>query len=365
MSDLKKTIVKLAALAVILIGMNYFYAAFFFEGDLQKYSPEIRMIQNIPADAEVLYLGESSNSTWRDDDQDKRRIGEMIGDFYPELRFYDLTRPAAHAGIFKVLLSNIPKDSKIRTVIVTLNLRSFNAQWVYSDQETGLQQNMVLLRPYPPLVNRMLLSFKDYDIKTDEERIAQFKEAWLKDELPGKFKNVTEWDNWMAVNGIRNPNGTINQSETELACHYIKAYAFRIDPDHHVRIKDLDDIIRLAEKRNWRLVFNLMAENVEKAQELVGDELVFLMDENRKMLVRYITNKGVIVVDNFKAVENREFIDQNWTTEHYAQKGRRTIARNVAGSLKKYYPDQFRDVERYPGSDPLNYHVSPGTGIHP
>ena len=230
----------------------------------------------------------------------KSRI--LLRTIIPDLALYDLTKPAAHAGIFKVLLQQMPEESEVETVIVTLTLRSFNAQWIHSPLETSLQKSLVLLKPYPPLVNRFLLSFKAYEIKTREEREADFKKQWQKDKLhfPYAFphENVALWDRWMAYEGIPDESGETDRARTELACHYIKAYGFQIDTLKNPRIADFDEIVELARERGWKLVFNLMAENMEKAGELVGEDLLFLMNENRELLLDYYRSKGVMVVDN-------------------------------------------------------------------
>ena len=69
------------------------------------------------------------------------------------------------------------------------------------------------------------------------------------------------------------------------------------------------------------------------------------MQENRKLLINYFTRKGVTVVDNMDDIENDLFVDQDWTTEHYAEKGRKTIAGNVADSLQKYYPGHYVGID--------------------
>ena len=340
--------IRIISLGVLILVMNLLYKQLFFESDLQKYSPIINLVRTVPPDAKIIYLGESSNLTVRGDDLDKRKISDFIGDYYPGLGLCDLTKPAAHAGIFKVLLEHMPRESEVETVIVTLTLRSFDAQWIHSPLETSLQKSVVLLKPYPPLVNRFLLSFKAYDIKNSKEREQEFIRQWKHDklQLPHEFpfENVREWDRWMAHTGIRDSSGGIDQARTELACHYIKAYGFQIDTLTNPRIKDFDDIVDLARERGWNLVFNLMAEDTEKAGQLVGDDLLYLMNENRELLLNHYRSRGVVVVDNLSAVEDQQFIDQNWTTEHYGEKGRKTIARNVAGALRAWYGDEYREA---------------------
>ena len=146
--------VRILSLVLLFLGMNLLYKHMFFEKDLQLYSSIINLVRDVPPDADIIYVGESSNNTAHQDDQDKRKISDFIADYYPSLAMYDLTKPAAHAGIFKVLLQQFPEESEVETVIVTLTLRSFNAQWIHSPLETPLQKSVVLLKPYPPLFNR-------------------------------------------------------------------------------------------------------------------------------------------------------------------------------------------------------------------
>ncbi|MBN1951725.1 MAG: hypothetical protein JW801_11015 [Bacteroidales bacterium] len=246
------------------------------------------------------------------------------------------------------MLENIPKENQVKTIVVTLNLRSFNAQWIYSNLETSLQKSIVLLKPYPPLFNRILLSFKAYDNKSEPEREQQIKKKWKKDKfhLPFNFqhRNVMEWDEFMWKNGIKNSDGSKNEQLSELACHYIKTYGFQLDTSSNPRIKDFNEIIELAHRRGWNLVFNLLAENTERAKELVGDDLIYLINTNAEILINYFHKKGIKVVNNLNSVDNEQFIDQNWTTEHYAEQGRKTIAENVAESLRTWHNDFYEKM---------------------
>ena len=349
MNSYKSIIYKLLFLVTLIIGYNYLYKFFFYEKDIQTYSDIINLVRKVVNDkSEIIYLGESSNTTFRADDIDKRPISDFISDYFPSKKFGSVTKEASHAGIYYELLKNIPANAAVKTIIVTLNLRSFDASWIYSDLETPLQKSIVLLKDHPPLFNRFLLSFKGYDVKTKEERERQFKNKWKNDiiHIPGSFKydNVIDWDKGMAVQGIRNPDGSINHPLTELACHYIKAYAFQIDTLTNPRIKDFDKIVALAKERNWHLVFNLMAENIEMADSLVGKQLVLLIKQNSELLLKRYNKHNVYVVNNMDSIHNETFVDQNWTTEHYAENGRKIIAKNVAECLKKIYPTDYITV---------------------
>ncbi len=338
---------KTLTIILLLISFNFIYKKTSFEKDLQKHAELINLVRDaVQKNSQVIYLGESSNNTYRENDRDKRSISELTSSYFPGLVFGHLTKEASHAGIYYEMLQNIPESSTIQTVIVTMNLRSFNAGWIYSNLETPLQKSVVLIKDNPPLFNRFLLSFKGYDIKTDKEREKQFRRSWKKDFLavPDTFKyhNTLDWDNGLAMKGIQNPDGSINRPLTELACHYVKTYAFSIDTCRNPRIKDFDKIVQLAKKRKWNLIFNLMAENIEKADSLVGRTLVDVIDKNRKLLIQRYSSRDVKVVDNIRLVKNFDYIDQNWTTEHYAERGRKIIARNLADTLKLLYLNAFK-----------------------
>ena len=96
-----------------------------------------------------------------------------------------------------------------------------------------------------------------------------------------------------------------------------------------------------------------MAENIQKADSLVGDDLVFLDAKNRDKLIERYQKNGVLVVDNLEAVEDEQFIDQNWTTA-LCRKGTKDYCCNVAKALKSWYPTQFVDVAFIPDTVSIN-----------
>ena len=343
---MKKLLIRILILAALLFVMNWVYSKWFYEKDLQEHSDMVNLPRQVVADScRIVYLGESSNRTYGWAESDQRKISDMVWAYFPNLRCGDMTKDASHAEIYYNMLKLIPKESSVETVVVTMNLRSFDAGWIYSRLETALQKQLVLLKDYPPLVNRFLLAFKAYPIRSEAEWDKIVSKHWKKDriEFPYDFEWSTthQWDSAMAWHGWIDPQGEKNEEMTELACHYIKAYAFQIKDDNP-RVKDFDAIVDLCRERGWNLVFNLLAENVDKANELVGKDLVFLMKMNRDYLVnRYGALENVTVVDNLNLVRDVNFIDQNWTTEHYYAEGRHLVANRIALALKALYPNDF------------------------
>lgn len=347
---MKKFLIRILMAAALLFVLNWIYTKWFFKKDVAEHSDILELVWQVEADScRIVYLGESSNITSGVQETDKRKISDYLGDYFPNVKTGDMTKEASHAQTYYYLLKNLPKKSTVETVVVTMNLRSFDARWIYSNLETPLRKQLVLMEDYPPLMNRFLLALKAYPIKSEEELDSLTRQHWREDPLvfPYEFEwdNVYQWDSATAWRGLHNYEDEYDPKWTELACHYIKSYGFQIRDDNP-RLKDFDDIVALSRKRGWHLVFNLMPENVDKANEYVGKDLMYLMKQNHDYLInRYGHLEGVTVVDNLNLVRDVNFIDQDWTTEHYYEEGRRIIAGNVAEALKAYYPDEYRSVD--------------------
>lgn len=336
---MKRLLLSILAAAALLVLMNGVYARWFYHDDLLKHSDIIEASWQAAADSlELVYLGESSNKTFGYTDTDHRKISEMLAEQLPGVRCGDITKEASHAEVYYYLLKNIPKESRVKTVVVTMNLRSFGANWIYSSLETALQKKLVMMKGYPPLMGRALLAFKAYPIHDKDEWGRLAKRSWERTplEFPYDFpyKTTAEWNRAIAYEGVKDSLGQRDQALTELTAHFVKNYGFQIHDDNP-RIRDFDRIVKLAEKRGWILVFNIMAENVDLAEALVGPDLTYLMRRNVDYLTDRYEAMGVTVVNNLEAVRDADFIDRDWPTEHYYQTGRQTIARNVAEAITK------------------------------
>jgi len=250
----------------------------------------------------------------------------------PEINVGTVDKPGLHAGTYLSVIKNIENDSRIKMLIITMNLRSFGANWRYSKAENHLAKSELMLSTSPPLINKFLISLKAYDHKTDEERVAQFKDAWEKETFNisnFKYTNVNSWDSAMAWQEWLSTNPYLTETNISLACHYIKNFAFSIDTLSNSRIQDFDEIIEIANERKYTVVFNLLSENMEEAKNLVGKELIYLIQHNRELLIQHYESKGAVVVDNLYVVPDSCFVDRDWPTEHYSKDGKKRIAENI------------------------------------
>lgn len=331
---------KIALLLLLLPLFNYIYTQYYWKDELANEADVLLDLMQLQDSCEVLYFGESSNFSYNaEKDSLTDRISDFISYYYPTIPFGTLNSSAYHAGIYLPLIKQISTSSKVKTIIVTMNLRTFDQAAIHAELESALQKKAVMYEPRPPLLNRVLVSLNYYDNTPLAERDRKMWKQWTfdtlkSDEVSFPYPTIKSW---CAVIKFPLSDGTEDMKKRELADHYIKAYAFQIDTNTNPRLKDFDAIMEVAKEKNLNVVFNLLAENTQYADSLVGNNLVWLMRQNRDLLVKRYTQKGAIVVDNLEAVPGWDYTDQHWTTEHYGQLGRQIVAKNVADSLKKWY----------------------------
>lgn len=323
-------------MSALLVALNFFYVRFGLPRDLKRYSPMVLRFDSVSAQAQLLYLGESSNWTTAPGDTDKRSISDMASAQLEHDQLIDFTEPATHASFYRRLLERIPEESDVHTVVVTMNLRSFGADWVHSRLEPQLERQMFLAEIKPSLWARLRLGFGSSVLDSPERQERIRNRLWALETLPPDmpYPSTRLWDRNLNERGWLDAARVRRQDSTELACHYVKSYGFSIDTATHPRIRDFDAIADLSRRRNWRLVFFILPENIRQAEALAGPELADLMRRNRDLIRDRYQNQGVEVVDRLEALPVSNFIDRDWTTEHYTLEGRKTAADALALQLR-------------------------------
>lgn len=323
----------------MVISVALIYRWSFLSQDLKQHDAELLPeIWDKPDTCDVLYFAESSNATYADTDSNRTGISELTALHFPGQVWGAINKGAAHAGVFVPLIRMIPENSRVKTIIVTMNLRSFDASWIYSKFETPLMKGNVMYSNRPPLLSKLLINLGYYDARTEAQGDSLRNDHWRFDTLRFPFAypyvTVRSWDSAFGNGYYKNADSSWNMPKISLACHNIKSFAFQIDTNTNPRIRDFDAIVAIAKRKKLRLVFNLLPENVEYADSLVGPALVFLMRQNRDLLVQRYNKDGVTVVDNLELVSGRNYMDEHWTTEHYFYEGRKQIADRLAAHIK-------------------------------
>ena len=335
---IKRILLKLLILVLLLAALDILYYFTLYQKDIKENCTLMELSKRAKEGVDIVYLGESSNHTYSEDDTDKRFICEMVDDFLPEHHVGNLAKDACHAGIYYDILANIPRKTEVKTVIVTVNLRTFTSEWIYSSLETALRKEQIFMKKAPALYKRMFLAFKVYPIWSDEERNNLVLEGFEKQTFtlphPFPYRNANEWDCAVAESNTLYDGVHPSADSLALACHHIKHFACQLD-EQNPRVKDLDRIVKLCQRRGWQPVYNILAENVDQIDSLCGPDLIYLMEQNAQYIVNRYEAQGVIVVNNLKEVRDCDFRDRDFPTEHYKQTGRLTIAKNVADAIQK------------------------------
>lgn len=345
MEILKKILIRIVALGVFFILANYIYTKTFWKGDILEHADLLDSLAQFQNNTDVLYLSSSSNYFHPAEDKTNSTISGYISDYFPTLRLNAIHKGYMHSGVFYSILKNIPEDSPIETIIIAVNIRSFGAYWVYSDVETSYRaQQLMMNTKYPPLARRFLLALDYYDNKSKEERIEQYKTVWATDTLKFSFpfdqKKVSEWDYAIAHSGkYKNEDGSVDVAKTGYACNLVKFFAYNIDTNH-VRVKDFDKIVELAKKRNWKLMFHILPEDINRAYSMIGKEIPYLLNESAN-LIKNRYGKQTSLFNNIGLLEE-PFFYEDYPTEHYTSDGKKILAKELALQLKSIYPDEYK-----------------------
>lgn len=325
---------RVLVIATTVVLSSWLYNKVFWIPELKDQGPMLYNLIEYQNHNDVLYFGESSNYWVAPEDADKRTISDMINDSLFGARLSGIQVPAYHAGIFLPVIKHINPYSRVKHIVVTMNLRSFDKPWIFSTQEGALLRTRCFYYTTPPLYNRLCATLGYYENPSaelqDKKMLEAFEKDTIKANFPLAYTTVNTWKNSIVY---LNPDGSTNEEKQGLAHHYVKAYAFSIDTINNPRIRDFDEIVNVCKAKNIKVYFNLLSENTQWADSLVGKELSMLMRYNRDLLVNRYTKQGAVVIDNLEAVPGIHFGEKNWTTEHYDQTGRAIIAKNVCKAL--------------------------------
>ena len=286
--------VRLVVVALFVLAANELYLNTFWKSDIAAHADILENLWDVDPNADAIYFGESSNFHVVPGSKEKHRISAIINDALPNVYVDKVDHSGLHAGTYLAVLKNIPEEMPLKLIIVTMNFRAFDAVWRFALGENYLAKTETMLQSGLPIVNKFLVSLKNYDFKTNEHRTEQFQDAWINEKfsIPNfEYQNVKSWDSAMAWRVYLGENPNLTEENIPLACHYIKNFAFDIDTISNPRIKDFDEIVSICKSRNIKVFFNLLSENMVEADKLVGDNLLYLMDKNREMLIeRYKTS---------------------------------------------------------------------------
>ncbi len=163
MLELKKILPKVILLLIALVGLNYIYKIILWQTDVIEYSGVNKAIKSTK-NADILYLGDCSDSYFGPNKDHEKGISQLLDSLLPDKKVATISETSFHAGMFSTILNNLPENTRVKTIVVTLNLRSLSANVLHAFTANATQQRITILNKRNALLNRFLLTFKPNNI---------------------------------------------------------------------------------------------------------------------------------------------------------------------------------------------------------
>ena len=353
MEILKKIVFRLFLVTLLFFVVNFFYAKFMFARDVKKYSPLKPVVDSVYQNADIIYLGESSNTSFNPwTDTISQSIAEHLQGFLPDKKIGSISHESFHLGLFRKILELYPEISA-QPILVTLNIRAMSPPSVFSGTEARNQQEALFYSDRLPLLTRIFLSLHYYDNANASEREREKMKTWRLNSIkmgPGSWETTRAW---MNANNKFNDKHPVPTKLRDMSDAYIKEFGFLLDA-HNPRVQDLRAMIAYAKKNKIRIIFHILPENLEYARALWGQQLLQFMEYNHGYLLHLLQTEKMEYVDNFSIAKGVDFTDQWYPTEHFNTRTRRAIALSLARYLR---PTSTLPNPIYPKNNYPNFNI--------
>ncbi len=363
---IKNVVSRLIVVLVILIGFNVLYKKEFYDADVQKYSRVKNRIDSAFHNGDIVYLGESSNTSYNPwTDTLKESISDFLQLYIPSQKVEAVTHESYHPGLFKQMLNLHPNNRGLfefmamhqdQTIVLGVNIRTCGPTAVFSGNEASNQQEALFYSKRPSLLTRLFLSLKYYDHR-DALEMGRLKFQWWRSidisgdgsvgdtfRIANKYKTAKRWIDDLAAD----QRPALPVQVKNMADAYVKEFAFLLDDDN-VRVQDLKEIVAICNKLSVKLIFHILPPNKQYANALFNHgELIQYLDYNYLFLKKRFSEWGVTVVDNYNLPEANEkvsrFTDQWYPTEHYDAAIRKAIAKSLVNVIEGQNSRTIKEV---------------------
>ena len=306
-----KMLLRLLVGVVVFFAANFWYVSSgLYKKERLKFSPMAAKLDSAFVYGDVVYLGESSNTSFNPwTDTFGYSVSEFLQMYLPQNRVRGVSHDGYHVGLFSQMLGLMPEhwaDSGRKTVVITVNMRSFGPSAMFNGNEASNQQEGIFYTRRMALLNRVYVSLHHYDSR-DAREMERAKTQWFRTkdlrlnggtgnhygnthgDLVSKGEecyrhNTVKW--WLRdlqrqfapVSGDADLARVMPMAEA-----YLKEFAFLLD-EENPRVQALDAIVAKCKQEQVNVLFVLLIPNYDHAHRLFGQELTQLMDYNMNFL---------------------------------------------------------------------------------
>ena len=396
-----KVLLRLAVGAAVFFVANIWYVSSgLYKKERVKFSPVAGKLDSAFFHGDVVYLGESSNTSFNPwTDTFGYSVSEFLQMYLPQNRVRGVSHDGYHVGLFSQMLGLMPEhwvDSSRKTVVITVNMRSFGPSAMFNGNEASNQQEAIFYSHRMALLNRVFVSLHHYDSR-DSREMERAKTQWFRtkdlrldnstngrhygdgglksDGVVWHYHNTVKW--WLRdlqrqfapVSGDADLARVMPMAEA-----YLKEFAFLLD-EENPRVQALDAIVEKCKREQVNVVFVLLMPNYDHAHRLFGEELTQLMDYNMDFLRKRFAgwekeyNKGDFKVGYVDVQRlygdwagGQHYTDQWYPTEHVDAHIRRFIAQKTAEKILVF---QYRDRIQTGVTKPMVPEIKPSVNNLP
>lgn len=380
-----KMLLRLLVGVVVFFAANFWYVSSGLRNEERlKFSPVAGKLDSAFLSGDVVYLGESSNTSFNPwTDTFGYSVSEFLQMYLPQNRVRGVSHDGYHVGLFSQMLGLMPAhwaDSSRKTVVITVNMRSFGPSAMFNGNEASNQQEAIFYSHRMALLNRVFVSLHHYDNRNAKE-MERAKTQWFrtkdlrlnggagnhygKTHGDGGFKpegevwyyhNTVKW--WLR--DLQRQFAPVSGDEDlarvmPMAEAYLKEFAFLLD-EENPRVQALDAIVEKCKREQVNVVFVLLMPNYDHANRLFGEELTQLMDYNMDFLrKRFAGWEKEYKQGDFKVgyvdvpraygawAGGEHYTDQWYPTEHVDAHIRQFIAKKTAEKILAFqYIDRIQ-----------------------
>ena len=398
-----KVLLRLAVGAAVFFVANIWYVSSgLYKKERVKFSPVAGKLDSAFLYGDVVYLGESSNTSFNPwTDTFGYSVSEFLQMYLPQNRVRGVSHDGYHVGLFSQMLGLMPEhwaDSGRKTVVITVNMRSFGPSAMFNGNEASNQQEAIFYSHRTALLNRVFVSLHHYDSR-DAREMERAKTQWfrtkdlrLDNSTNGRHYGITHGDlvskgeecyrhntvKWWLRDLQRQFAPVSGDADLArvmpMAEAYLKEFAFLLD-EENPRVQALDAIVSKCKREQVNVVFVLLIPNYDHANRLFGAELTQLMDYNMDFLRNRFAgwekeyNKGdfkVGYVDVQRAYGDwaggKHYTDKWYPTEHVDAHIRQFIAQKTAEKILEF---QYRDRIQTGVTKPMVSEIKPSVNNQP
>lgn len=328
---MKQFFIKLAILTFLVLFLQLLFLII----DINSFD-QLKALEKAKEEkVNVIYLGDSSASNYDLDDSDKRPLPQMIQEILDDYTLTSIDHAAYAAEMFLEFSKYMVRENyHPEFVVIPINIRSFSPSW---DRYPGYQfeEEKAILK------NKLLFMF----LKTIE---AFDKDNSLSEISQSEFENTDVLNGKEVVGKAKDFEGHEfrNYSEENMMKSILVFYMFSLNQDHR-KLESLSQIAKILTENNIKPIFYITPIDYETGEKYFPNQFLERLKENTETIKSVLKKNDVEVLDLSNKLSSDFFGWEKYPNEHLNEKGRKYVAKKIAGKISGYQEKSSEECKKY------------------